>query len=259
MSKRKSRRVVVVSDFHCGHRAGLTPPQWQSQSDGLQAARSAYWDYYATQISRLRPIDVLIVNGDAIDGRGERSGATELITADRHEQARMAAEAILYARAAHIVMTYGTPYHTGAEEDLEDYIAEMVRADKIGGHEWIEVGGVVFDVKHKVGSSSTPHGRKTAIEREKLWNLIWAERERQPKGDIIIRSHVHYFGFSGDQDYLAMTTPALQGHGSKFGSRQCSGTVDFGFIYFDIDDKGGYTWAPVIASLPAQKTKALAL
>ena len=116
----------------------------------------------------------------------------------------------------------------------------------IGSHEWPEVNGRVFDVKHKVGSSGIPHGRMTSIMKEALWNTMWAENDAQPRGDIIIRSHVHYFGhfvkYRGNRDVHMATLPALQAMGTKYGSRQFSGTVDYGFSFVDISEEGTIQW-----------------
>lgn len=140
-------------------------------------------------------------------------------------------------------LSHNTPYHVGASEDFERTIAEKVNAKKIGGHEWLDVNGLIFDFKHKVGSSAIPHGRATTLLREQLWNARWHDRdEGQPLADILIRSHTHFHIFVGDPTFLAMTTPALQGYGSKYGARECSGIVDIGLIHFDVDIKGGYTW-----------------
>lgn len=86
-------RLVIISDLHCGHRAGLTPPGWQTPleaPDRLAAyarQQRVMWSWYAATIAALQPIDVLVANGDAIDGRGSRSGGTELITTDLSAQA----------------------------------------------------------------------------------------------------------------------------------------------------------------------------
>lgn len=153
---------------------------------------------------------------------------------------------------------HNTPYHTGNEEDWENIIAQRVDAT-IGEHEWVDVEGVVFDLKHHpAGSSNVPHGRHSAVARDRLWNIMWAEKQLQPKADIFIRSHVHYHNFSGGPDWLAMTTPALQGFGSRYGARRCTGIVDFGFITFTVN-KGTYTWQPVIAHLEEQKAPMLKL
>lgn len=262
------KRLLVMSDMHCGHFVGLTPPGWQERVGPnipkAVAARGklqrALWKWFEQAVKAVQPIDVLVVNGDAIDGKGKRSGSTELRTADLGEQAEMAAASIRTVQAEAIHMVYGTPYHVDADgEDIERYIATEVGAS-IEGHAFVEVEGVVFDCKHKVGGSQVPHGRHTAASKERLWNLIWAERKGAPRADVIIRSHVHYFQYSGGAgrpgrpNELQVTTPALQGPGSKYGVRQCSGTVDFGFLTFDCHN-GGYSWQShllqVLPGIPA--------
>ena len=255
------KRIVIVSDFHCGHVVGLTPPSYQSSSGSLEKfgeMQKAVWKFYADILKKLQPIHLLIVNGDAIEGKGERSGGTELIEPDRTEQVQMAARCIEISNAKNILMTFGTPFHTGVTEDFERSVADTVGA-KIGSHEWVEINGITIDCKHKIGSSIIPHGRHTAIARDRLWNQLWSIDGQQPLSNIIIRSHVHYHTFSGDADVLAMTTPALQGYGSKFGSRQCSGRVDIGLISIDINDKGAYSWAAHIMRSELQKAQALKL
>jgi len=243
------KRVVVISDLHCGHRAGLTPPGWQYQENSedqeriyFSMAQRNLWDFYTETIDRLKPIDILVCNGDAVDGKGERSGGTEQLEADRYKQVEMAAQCINYADAKAKIIIYGTGYHVGKEEDFEKILGNSVNAYKVGGHEWIDVNGVIFDFKHFVSSSTIPHGRYTSMARDALWNKIWAADESQPNADVIIRSHVHYHRYAGEPGSLMMTTPALQGFGSKFGVRMCSGRVDIGLVNFDVKDNGEYEW-----------------
>jgi hypothetical protein len=100
------KRVLIMSDLHCGHRVGLTPPDWQYRP-GVRSKwrkiQQACWNWYANEIEEAGPFDVVIVNGDAIDGRGERSGGTELLTTDRHEQVEIAGN-----RAWHPVPRWAT-------------------------------------------------------------------------------------------------------------------------------------------------------
>jgi len=252
------KRIVVISDLHCGHLVGLTPPPWQTtkRKKWAKIQEELYGEYKRMVTENYKP-DVLIVNADCIDGRGEKSGGTELIVTDRLEQCEMATYAINEWAAEHIVMTYGTPYHTGTHEDFERVIADRVGADKLGSHEWIEVNGVIFDIKHKTGSSTIPHGKGTPISKERLWNVIWAEHDEQPKSDVLIRSHVHYYYFTGERHWLGLTTPALQGQGSKFGARQCVGHVDFGIVTFSVAESGAYSWKPDIVVVNSQKAKIL--
>jgi hypothetical protein len=255
MGEVKPKRIVVISDLHCGNRSGLTPPDWQykdeATSDGMEkwgTIQRAVWKFYAATLAKLQPIDLLVVNGDALDGKGERSGGMELLTADRREQVEMAGQAIELAGARKVLIIRGTPYHVGEGEDWESVLADRVKAAHCGIHEWVEAGGVVLDFKHRVSSSIIPHGRNTLINRAALWNTLWAERGLQPRADILIRSHVHYHIHGGDARRLVMTTPCLQAW-SRYGSLVMEGTIDVGMISIDCLGKGRYTWVAHLADL----------
>jgi len=251
------KTVCIISDLHCGHKVGLCPPSHFPSSkkpEGVIARR--LWNEFEKIVPR--GCDILIVNGDAIDGKGERSGGCEQITTDRDEQADMAAEVIRYVGAEAVVVIAGTPYHTGQDEDWEKGIAKDVGAIKFGSHETIRVEGVDFDVKHFVPGSQVPHGRHTAIARDRLWEGLWAEYEERRRADVIVRSHVHYHSFCGGPGWLALTTPALQGLGSKYGSRKCMGIVDFGLTVFECN-KGEYKWEARCKRIAEQQRKPVSL
>ena len=272
MSKRNFKRLVVIADTHCGHMFGLTPPQWwlprnpkgfsprvKNKPRKIADTQRRMWGGYCATLNELKPIDYLAVNGDAIDGKAERSGGTELITTDREEQAHMAAQCISQAECARIFMTYGTPYHTGVDEDWESLVGDLVQVEEIGSHVWLDINGLTFDFKHFIGSSSIPHGRGTSIARDRLWNMLWAEREEQPLARILIRSHVHYYVAYEERMWRGIITPALQAAGTKFGARRQSGTVDMGLVYFDVYDDGSYTWQPRFLRRGVRKAKATKL
>ena len=273
MQKRR-KRVVVVADLHSGGLTGLTPPTEQLQTSAtgghwrnkIAELQREAWSWYVKKVEELQPIDVAIVNGDSIDGRGDKSGGTEQITTDRNKQCNMAVESLSMLRAKDYVMTYGTPYHVSScGEDSEDVIRSLlvkepgVKSVKLGSHEWVSVNGLVFDIKHKIGNSQIPHGRYTALARDQVWNTLWTLHDEQPRGQVFIRSHTHYFVYCGNKDWIAMVTPALQTMGTKFGSRQCSGTVDFGLVSFDIESDGSYSWQVHIAELKRHRAQALVL
>jgi hypothetical protein len=255
------KKVVLLGDLHCGHITGLTPPGWQSNPESkpaLKAMQQEMWTKYRALVRQLGPVDVLIVNGDIIDGKGSRSGGTELLCTDLFEQGDMAVKALQIWNPDKTIMTFGTPYHTATAsgEDVERVVAEKLDAE-IHSHAFVDVEGVMFDVKHKVGSSSVPHGRSTAVNKERLWNVLWNEMDGQPNADVYVRSHVHYFGFSGGADWLAITLPALQGPHTKFGARQCSGTVDWGVVTFTVDKGKVLEWRPEILRLNEFKAEVI--
>ena len=236
--------ITAISDMHTGHRTGLLPHWLFDDPDrpgGVRETQRQMLDQYRAWITELPRPDIVVVCGDAVDGRGERSGSTELATVDVSEQCRAAAELIGYWRPKKgIVMAYGTPYHTGTQGDSEDAVAQLLGAT-IQSHPQIDVDGYVIDVKHAVGGSSIPHGRATAVLREDMWNALWAEEGALARADLILRGHVHYHQYAGRPGRLCMTLPALA-WGSKFGQRQCSGVIHFGVMQFKIEKGELKSW-----------------
>jgi len=259
----KSKRVVVIADLHCGHIVGLCPPAWQLKPVDAKGKRTkhiriqqALWKEYKRICAAIGKVDVLIVNGDCIDGRSDKTGGTETITADRDEQCEIAIDCIRRINYDKLIFTYGTAYHAGKDgEDFENQIAAELKADKIGSHEWISINGCVFDCKHFIGGSTVPYGAATPMLRDRVWNALWALRNEQPLGDVIVRSHVHAFCRVETADYEAVNTPALQGMGSKFGSRICSRTVDWGLIGWDVQSKHDRNFFKHVVKIPEQAAK----
>lgn len=260
----KPKTILILSDRHGGHFAGITPPEWHVSRARrkLRALQEELWDWFVCELATIGPVDVVIDNGDAIDGLGKKSGGTELITLDRNDQVVIAERVVDLIKPRLYVQIYGTPYHTGDAEDWEALLAARIagkdycRHVQAGGHEFIDVEGVVFDCKHKIGGSQIPHGRYTSLARDVLWNQLWAEADRQPRAQVVLRGHVHYFRYLGDGERIAMTLPALQAAHTKFGARQCSGTVDFGFVVFRCSE-GRFTWDARILRPKAEAARLL--
>jgi hypothetical protein len=214
------------------------------------------WNWWEAEIGDLRPIHTLVVNGDAIDGKGEKSGGTELLTTDRKIQTDMAAEAIKLVGAEKVYIIKGTRYHTGDEEDWEEVLADKVGAVHCGYHEWISCEGVIFDFRHFVSGSAIPHGRTTSLSRAQLWNALWADRGMQPQAHVIVRSHRHFYINHEEATFRLINTPAMQ-MWTKFGSAIIDGTNDIGFVVFDCE-KGEYKCHPVLMPMRFAAAKALA-
>ena len=251
-------RVAIISDTHCGHFLGLTHPNYQyslkneEMSQVAKIQREA-WNWYVDAIKSIGPtVDVLVVNGDLIDGKGERSGSTELITPDRQLQVAMGIKTIEEWDAGKIFMTRGTPYHTGKDEQFEDVGAQLIGAhidDTID----FKINGKVFNFRHKVGSTSVPYGKATSVSKEATMNKLTAVHNDTKGADIVVRSHVHYMVSLRESSKIAITTPALQVN-SRYGRQQCTGITDFGFIIIDVYENGYVDVKPYIANLKFNKS-----
>lgn len=256
------KKVVVISDLHCGHRAGLTPPDYQWSGEWGEVQHELWYEYNDL-ISKIGQADVLLINGDTIDGPGKRAGGTEAVRMSSLEQTDMAVECIRpwLHDMTKIVASYGTPYHTSTSgEDFEKIVVDGIGGE-IHSEPFIDIEGVIFGMKHFVSASSIPHGRGTALLRDMLWNIVWAAMNEQPKCDIVVRSHVHYT-FETTQrgphgkPMQGIITPALQAARTKFGGRYMSGVVDWGLVEYDVED-GEYQWKIHWKELKANKSEVI--
>lgn len=262
VARRGFKRVLLWGDSHCGSVVGLTPPQFQHKYTNNPKSeehrtlnkwaklQNECWNWYVREVNSLKPIDHLFYLGDGIDGNGHRSGGTELITTDRKVQVRMCIEAIEVVEAKKMTMVYGTPYHTGQAEDFEVDIATYFSC-KIGGHEWDEISGCMFDLKHKQSNCKNP---ATSIWNEMVDQREWAELGEQPKADVLVRAHNHRFCIIKLEGCTGISIPALQAYGTKFGARQCSRKVQFGLVTVDVWPDGEITEHIRIAKLAGHIT-----
>ena len=242
MKAKRDKRLLVISDLHCGHVVGLTPPEYRNGlgNPEVEELQERLWGFYVSSLRKWKPFGAVLVNGDMTDGKGEKSGGTELITSDRLKQADMACRSILETGCKTVWAKPGTPYHVGMTEDFEVAVIDKLKAKgvnaNIDDNSLYEVNGKIINMKHFLSGSSIPHGRDTAILSAGNWNLQWM-LEGETKADIFIRSHLHYSRYIYDGNRHYIITPALQGLGSK-GARKWNGVVHFGITIIDISKTG---------------------
>ena len=250
------KKILAIGDLHCGSLVGITPPSWfinPKRNKSIASLQREMWDNYLEMLKEVGHVDILIVNGDVIDGKGHKSGGSELLTSDLIEQCEIACEVIKEIDFEKVYFTYGTPYHVSSSgEDFEKLVS-----DKVGGTIYdqllLDVEGVQIDVKHKVGSSSVPNGRFSPVARQRLWDVLSSARDERASSTVFLRSHVHYFTHCGESDWIGFTLPALQAPGTKFGARQCTGTVDWGMVSFTVDNGRVTSWESKIENLDSFK------
>lgn len=268
------KRVLFLSDLHCGHLAGLTPPAWQrvgregagDKRQKLIEAQRILFHEYTRMLTEFSPYDGVITVGDLVDGKGEKSGGVELITTDVQEQAEIAITALKSAlgrsnggrKAPWITGVWGTGYHGGNAEDWERPVAEVLGFKAMESHGFYDIEGFKVDVKHHTGTSQASISTQdNGLKGDMLWNLLLATDGSQPKCDLVVRGHAHVYRYVENRLQKGFVCPALQGHGSKYGSRRCRGLVDWGMVAVDFSRKEGMKCHVQLAELPAFRSKVL--
>jgi len=277
LDRNMSGKVVVFSDRHLGHVASPTPVHFNDEphppdsgskklNERRWEARRNMWqfrkDAYAWLLHQAKKecanADAVIDVGDQIQGL-RTDDKTELWIADASEQAEAACDLYERLRPRKLYMVGGTPRHTICDgTDYEQIIADKVGADTFENQSWINLCGHWIHVKHDLGGSQIPHGRFTSLARERTWNLEWHAKGEHPGiARLFLRGHVHYHRVAGApcDGWEAISCPAIMGLGDKYGSRRCSGTVDFGFLVVEAEKGGSLRWRTVQPENRMQRAK----
>jgi hypothetical protein len=204
--------IGIVSDLHCGSKCGLLPPSYWN--DYTPDAIKWLWSCWLNLIDVWPKLDLLIINGDPIDGKQHRSAGTGLIDNDLSGQTRIAIECLepLTAKSSKIVRMSGTAYH----ESFDGPLAALDEHFGISKPPTMQKGivrdieledGAILNVKHQPEGEGCLY-RGTNMDRELMWAAITEARKHLPNATHIVRSHLHSDGF-------------MRGFGKEFISTPC--------------------------------------
>lgn len=195
-------RLALLADTHILSRYGLCPPEFRPSNAGPSGAYMDYmWSVWTHFIKHCPPIDVVILNGDAVEGPTpcNRSGPDAIdVSPHRQVDAGIATLGPLRDKCKHFWMTRGSSFHVGKDYEIEEALARELKADQ-----WSErrhTGFVLEKTWQGLSINATHHTTFGAVYRGTIMDrtaLFAAAGEAQCKvnpSHIIIRSHTHSSG-----------------------------------------------------------------
>lgn len=250
------KRVGIFSDLHTGHKTGLCHPDWWGGGRRCVNELERVWTWFKQSLKEVGPLDCAVLNGDAADGPGVKSGQ-ECIISDLNQQQLCVAEIIRTINAPIVYMTFGTPVHVTTRQgyELEKGIADILKI-AIKRQIWLKVDDFILDIRHHpAGNSQVYPGNPLVKERES--NLKWHMEGVQPKATHIIRSHTHrMYEVREPNRWHGIACPSLQGM-TAYGSR-LSNVVHHGWGVLDFSTKGDWPiWK--VTELPRKKERIFSL
>jgi hypothetical protein len=205
-------RLRVLSDLHIGSRWGLWPPGMVMRGEPLPQSdvNAAIWQIWQRMSDAPVP-DVIIMNGDILNGANPRGGGEGVKAVEPDAEQIAAAEILspLLTGKPHYWL-YGTPYHEKATELL---------AKHLGARPWntgalVEHVGDLSVPGHILNIAHHPEGRSvlytgTSMERAVMLSLV-SEASGRGRCDIIIRSHWHRYHLYQSGGKTVVQTPGWQ-------------------------------------------------
>ena len=273
-------QAIVISDTHCGCSFGLCPPTpIQLDAGGtycaspLQQKMWSWWEEMWTEwipvVTRDEPY-VLVVNGDALEGRHHNSitQISQSLVDQRHIAMEIFAPIVDKIGRDRLYWVRGTEAHVGQSGENEEILAESLGAvkDDSGNSArnglWLQLGGdngMLIHCLHHIGSSSSTAYETSALMREFSESLVESARWNLKPPQVVVRSHRHRFSEikvpTAHGDGICVTTPCWQ-LPTPFTYRIAGGRnslPQFGGILCRLGDEEGYTrhWIRGITRTPA--------
>jgi hypothetical protein len=227
-----TKRIGVFSDFHTGHKVGLTPPEYFAGKREVVQKQAAKWKWFTGSIKEHGPFVCCLFLGVLPDGHGVKNHCECIIT-DLNDQIDAVVQIVNYIGCDTNFMLYGTPVHVQDKSglELEKEIAERVGAE-IHGQIWIEVEGYTLDLRHHPAGNSQVYPANPLVKEHEA-NVRWHDEGVQPLADLIFRGHCHRLYNVGQPNrWSAHAVPALQGVGTRYG-RRLSNIVHEGYGILD--------------------------
>ncbi len=246
----KAKRGVLISDLHVGSRVGLSHPDYGPSKGGCQHIRDLLWKHWKEcSGGAWHKPDFLVVNGEATDGQGRRSGGSEQWTTDIQEQVTCAVELVKMWDAKKVYVIRGSGYHVEVGQTgmcADELFAKEIGATKAGQRSCSAmdmtstVGGVTFHFAHIVGFSQNFAYRGTPLNVELLHAALHGEIDdngTKRKVQILVRGHAHYYWHSESATSHAFILPCWQGK-TMFMRRRKSLAVNphIGFVGVTVKD-----------------------
>jgi len=247
------KKVGIIADTHCGSCSGLTHPEYQwrfvkggnKERNKFARIQQQIYSWTKDEMKKIGDFDVLIINGDVIEGDGDKNRGLELIDNDRLNQVAMAQRAILSLfPCKNIRVIEGTPYHDGKCEPYSKEFARQIQTEEWSRRDRFKVNGLQFDVRHKVNSSALPHTAFSGIAKEQMLEKYEKDYyDIDKNANIVIRSHQHKWRYLEGMypNSCAFVTPGLKGLGEGYAERVGNGVIDIGFVVVYV--KNEFEWS----------------
>lgn len=215
------RKLLILSDGHVGSITGLWPFDFALPDGRLIGLNDGQkyllkcWKELCGIVKEEKP-QILIVNGDWIDGTQYRSLGAEAVTTLISAQKRASIELLspVLEIVKEIYVIQGTDYHDQRSGEAAEDIAREIgaRGPHRGAFSWeyldLDVGGVLLNFSHGI-SVTTGLYRATALDRESLWSALAKDRLGS-SADLIVRSHAHHYIHIESYNRHALITPCWQ-------------------------------------------------
>lgn len=216
-----SKKILCISDLHVGSMTSVMPEEFiESRADGspfyhqandIQLDMFNFWKKMCKTVGR---VDAVFNLGDTIDGPNRKKSGLGVWTSNLRTQAQAAAKLLGMIKSRKYYTAIGNDYHVwggmSAEEIVADYLSVSKNAVCEARHGlYVKLGGKIFHLMHRVGTSRNWLYRSTPLTREMLFSALMDDMFEEHDGGVncILRGHAHYFWCCDTGSHIGFVCP----------------------------------------------------
>ena len=245
------KKILVLNDLHVGSAYGLFPPAFVDTEGNVHEyskGQKWLWDTFIQALNRIQPqpIDVIVVNGDVMDGKpGKNPNQSQDCTLHRIEDQRECAVKVLeevksrFPKAAWYFVQ-GTPNHETAADVAQ--VAFMLLGEKTPVRQTLSLQmgrpgrEVILQFHHETSFTSGPT-KSGAIERDIVNGFLAVAMDGWKSAACVIRAHCHYFVAVMRKNKLGIVCPCWQLQTPFTRKSSPDKTIpDIGCVVLSVDD-----------------------
>jgi hypothetical protein len=186
-------------------------------------------------VHKVGSVDIMVINGDAVDGPNKRGMGIGAWTTDLGLQAQTAADLCKMFEVKKYIVTQGSGYHVAENLSADAHVAQLLGADfgtEIALN--LKEEKIRLHFSHQIGvSQASWQYRTTPIARE-LVSALLNEKE-YGKFHGVIRSHAHYYCGVEFGSHFGLITPCWQLRTPYMTAKGLALLPKLGAIVLDVD------------------------
>lgn len=228
---------------------GLLPRGYYNAARDLSLSQSKsqafLWDEWEMMCRNVGHVDAVICNGDMVEGLNRKGKGKDVQICDMKVQCDIANTALSMIDADRFIFTQGSGYHVDDNPSNDEAICDAMGGEWFGWFGDVTFEGVTFNLQHGCPFSEDPSNRFNS-QQKKVNNLALQGDE----ADVYIRSHTHFFAYSGSNKNLVVNTPCWKGM-DGFVSTKSQQRPHNGYILFNVSGTD-YSWDFHVFNIPKQ-------
>lgn len=249
------RTIVFLNDLHAGSYYGLWPRD-RLPRGGHSGPRYLLRCWEQLLAEWPEKVDLLILNGDLIDGPQKKSAGTGVFAVSDKEQVEGAIELLeAWTKRARVTLRcWGTPYHEGHTDPL--FALDLALGIRESRQMFdLDLGSGILNIAHHpMGGAALYQG--TTTDREALWSTIAGATKRTLTPRWIVRAHHHHFMVQETEHKTVVKSPCWQlatPYATKTSHWRFQPSLGAVMMIADESHHGGYRFVPRLFPLPIRK------